>query len=281
MNPHRHDAIGFWLKRVTCLAMIAGAVVTVNAQNKLPERKQNITPLTPPSHWVTNSTTKAKLAVHLLPAPGRDVHKSPTLILIPGGNGDSRLFLGGQSLARTIAKAGFTVIVFDPDGRGNSEGKEDYCGFKHQDGLASIIRWAAQQREVDPEQIGLGSNSYGVTMATGVLARYPGLPVRFLIDWEGPMDRKDTGGCDPNKKGMGGHLKTVAKCDDENFWREREAINFVGKLRVPYQRVQSERDHVQSDNHHAIAMVNAALAGGVPEVPANHDRARRPSPRWQ
>ena len=99
------------------------------------------------------------------------------------------------------------------------------------------------------------------------------------------MDRKDTGGCDPSKPGMGGHLKGIAKCDDEDFWREREALTFVGKLRVPYQRIQSETDHVQRDNHHAIAMVNAALAGGVPEVWLNEDFIRKPldpknPPKW-
>ncbi|MBI3881326.1 MAG: hypothetical protein HY301_14840 [Verrucomicrobia bacterium] len=237
------------------------------------------------TNWVKNPTTGAQLRVLLLKAKDKLATKLPALVLIPGGNGDSSLFLSRQGMAQEIAELGCVAIAFDPDGRGQSEGREDYCGFKHQDGLAAIVRWAAQQPGVDAERIGLCSNSYGVTMGTGVLARFADLPARFLIDWEGPMDRNDTGGCDPNKPGMGGHLKSVAKCDDENFWREREAVNFVGKLRVPYQRLQSAKDHVQRDNHHAIAMVNAALAGGVPEVWLNDDFIKQPldlkrPPKW-
>lgn len=234
---------------------------------------------------VTNPATGVALRVLVARAKDKADAKLPALVLIPGGNGNSSLFLSGQGMAQQLAQLGFVAIAFDPDGRGQSGGAEDYCGFKHQDGLAAIVRWAAKQAGIDPERIGLCSNSYGVTMGTGVLARHADLPARFLIDWEGPMDRKDTGGCDPNKPGMGGHLKAVAKCDDENFWREREAVNFVGKLRVPYQRIQSEKDHVQRDNHHAVAMVNAALAGGVPEVWLNNDFVKqrldlKNPPKW-
>ncbi len=38
---------------------------------------------------------------------------------------------------------------------------------------------------------------------------------------------------------------------------------------VPYQRVQSEQDHVQPNNNHAIDIVNAAVASGVPWVRLN------------
>jgi hypothetical protein len=98
------------------------------------------------------------------------------------------------------------------------------------------------------------------------LARYPELPVKFLVDWEGPANRDDTGGCD----GAGlGHLKQVASCTDEAFWAQREASTFIGQIRVPYQRIQSEKDHVQPDNAHAILMMNNAVAGGVPWVRLN------------
>jgi hypothetical protein len=38
---------------------------------------------------------------------------------------------------------------------------------------------------------------------------------------------------------------------------------------MPYQRVQSQADHVQSNNNHAIDIVNAAVAGGAPWVRLN------------
>ncbi|MBI5773759.1 MAG: alpha/beta fold hydrolase [Verrucomicrobia bacterium] len=237
------------------------------------------------TNWVKNPTTGAEIFTLVLTPKNKSGEKLPALVLCPGGNGHSILFLSGQGMAQQLAEMGFAAVVFDPEGRGQSQGVEDYCGFKHQDGLAAMVRWVARQPGIDSERIGLCSNSYGVTMATGALARHPDLPARFLIDWEGPMDRNDTGGCDPAKPGMGGHLKSVAKCDDENFWREREAVKFVGRLRVPYQRIQSEKDHVQRDNHHAVAMVNAALAGGVPEVWLNEEFVKQPldlknPPKW-
>jgi len=38
---------------------------------------------------------------------------------------------------------------------------------------------------------------------------------------------------------------------------------------VPYQRVQSQSDHVQPNNNHAIDILNAAVAGDVPWVRLN------------
>lgn len=106
----------------------------------------------------------------------------------------------------------------------------------------------------------------GITMGAGALARHPDLPVAFLLDWEGPANRNDIGGCDSS--GMG-HLQQVASCSDETFWAQREASTFIGQIRVPYQRIQSAQDHVQPDNTHAILMVNNAVNGGVPWVRLN------------
>lgn len=103
-------------------------------------------------------------------------------------------------------------------------------------------------------------------MASGALARYPDLPVKFLFDFEGPADRNDTGGCDASKLG---HLKDTASCDDETFWAEHEASTFIGGIKVPYWRIQTKKDHVQPDYNHTIVMINAALAGGVPAVYLN------------
>ena len=92
-----------------------------------------------------------------------------------------------------MADKGVAIVVFDPDGRGPSEGVDDDNGHLQQDGLAAVIEYAATLAEVDESRIGLVSYSYGVTMAAGALARYPNLPVLFLIDWEGPANRNDTG----------------------------------------------------------------------------------------
>jgi hypothetical protein len=192
--------------------------------------------------------------------------------LVPGGSGKSADFLQGAnegvSTVENVNEAGYIAIVFDPDGRGRSQGSEDYNGHTQQDGLAEIICSAVTWPGVDPENIGLATFSYGITMGAGALARNPDLPVKFLIDWEGPADRDDTGGCDPS--GMG-HLQEVVSCDDETFWKEREASTFIKDIQVPYQRLQSENDHVQPDNFHAILMINNAVNGSALWVRLNKE----------
>jgi hypothetical protein len=208
---------------------------------------------------VTNPTSGASLLVQVTHPRGYVEGRLPALVLVPGGRGDSSGFLKstpGGSEAQQLADCGFVVIVFDPDGRGESGGTEDDNGFIHQDGLAEIIRFTAALPEVDAARIGLVSYSYGVTMATGALARYPDVPILFYIDWEGPANRNDTGGCDADKLGhLQGH-----PCTDEAFWSEREAATFILSIDVPYLRLQSRIDHVQPDIDHAILLIANATA---------------------
>ncbi|MBI3914157.1 MAG: hypothetical protein HY327_08245 [Chloroflexi bacterium] len=219
---------------------------------------------------VTNPASGAKLFVAVY-APKDPSKKYPAVVLVPGGNGDSsgftRLSPRGDSTVGEFVNGGFVAIAFDPDGRGKSGGKEDYDGYTHQDSLRAVIQYAASLANVDAKQIGIATFSYGITMGSGVLARYSELPVKYLIDWEGPSNRDETGGC--GTRGVSGHLANVATCADEKFWQEREARTFIAKVRVPYQRVQSEKDHVQPDNAHAVYMINAAIMGGVPWVRLN------------
>ena len=211
------------------------------------------------TYWVTNPSSGARLFTEILDNGEGDGKPKPAIILIPGGSGSSQAFRDAPNKIPTpLLEAGYIVVIFDPDGRGLSVGVEDYDGFIHQDGLAEIIRFSASLPEVDPERIGVISFSYGVTMAAGALARYPDLPVRFLIDMEGPADRNDTGGCDSASTG---HLQDVVSCDDEDFWAEHEALTFIAQIGVPYQRFQTAGDHAQPDNVHAILMINAAVEG--------------------
>ncbi len=207
-------------------------------------------------HWVVNPSSGVRLYVEIIKPEGWRGEALPALVLIPGGSGDSSAFTEKPQKIHTILEFGFTLVVFDPDGRGNSEGEEDNNGYIHQDGLAAVIEYAAALPEVDSDQIGLVSYSYGITMAAGALARYLKLPVRFLIDWEGPANRNDTGGCDEDNLGhLVGH-----PCDDEDFWSQREASSFALKMQLPYLRLQSEQDHVQPDNGHALLMISNATA---------------------
>jgi len=208
------------------------------------------------TYQVINPASGARLHVRVLYPQAWDGEVLPALVLVPGGTGDSSDFLDQLDRTQAIADGGFVLVLFDPDGRGLSEGSEDQNGYVHQDGLAAVIRFAATLPEVDEEQIGLVSWSYGVTMAAGALARHDDLPVRFYIDWEGPANRDDTGGCGEDAVGhLQGH-----PCDDEDFWREREASTLIMQIWVPYLRLQSERDHAQPDNDHALLMIANATA---------------------
>jgi len=213
----------------------------------------------PGTYWVKNPASGARLLTRVVtPANGEDP-VDETLILVPGGVGTI-----DPKKARRLADSGFRVIYFDPDGRGESEGTEDLGGSIHQDGLAAVIQAVASFPGVKPDKIGLVSYSYGITMASGALVRYSDLPVRFLIDWEGPANRMDTTtGCGPNQR------IAWPPCGDSQAWAQREAVTFISMITIPYQRLQSEKDHVQPDLSHAIDMVNAALQGGAAWVRLN------------
>jgi pimeloyl-ACP methyl ester carboxylesterase len=197
------------------------------------------------------------LVVQIIPAD----EPLATLVLIPGGLGSSRDFMGQARNVDGLVEAGFTVVLLDLDGRGISGGEEDYGGHIHQDGLAEVIRAAAAHPSVDPARIGVASVSYGITTASGALARHADLGVMFLIDWEGPANRDDTGGCGGDEIGW---LNREISCDDEAYWSEREPSTSMRAVPVPYLRLQSERDHVQPDNSHAVILVNAATEGASP-----------------
>ena len=228
------------------------------------------------TYWVVNPSSGSRLFVQAFYPRGWSGELVPALVLVPGGTGTIE-----PRKAEVLATNGFLIIVFDPEGRGRSEGTEDYNGFIGQDGLAAVIEAATALPGLDANRYGLVSFSYGVTMSTGALARYPGLPIDFYIDWEGPVNRiYTTSGCDaPRADGI-----RWMPCSDDSWWAEREALAFIADVQVPYQRIQSQEDHVQSQNTHAIEIVNAAVAAGLPwvrlnEYPANqtYDAANPPA----
>ena len=213
------------------------------------------------TYWVVNPSSGSRLFVRVAYPRGWNGESLPALILVPGGTGATE-----PRKAEALAAEGFLVIIFDPEGRGRSEGTEDYNGFIGQDGLAAVIEAATALPGLDANRYGLVSYSYGVTLATGALARHPDLPIDFYIDWEGPVDRTyTTTGCGGNRAGG----IQWQPCTDDGWWSEREALTFIAQIRVPYQRIQSQTDHVQRNNNHAIDIVNAAVAAGLPWVRLN------------
>ena len=228
---------------------------------------------TVPKSELVNPVSGAIFPVYLIqPDNGLSSYKS--MILVPGGTGGAAGLIGRAEQLRSV---GILSILFDPDGRGLAEGQEDQGGSIHQAALAEVIRMAAELPCVDNAYLGIFTNSYGITMGAGALAAEPDLPATFLVDWEGPANRNDTGGCDDSNTG---HLQgwryerdgevIEVTCDDEVFWSEREASTSIRNVEVPYLRLQSRRDHVQPDHAHTILMINEALSGKVPSITLNY-----------
>ncbi|MFC2078958.1 alpha/beta hydrolase family protein [Candidatus Bipolaricaulota bacterium] len=236
----------------------------------------------------------------------------PSVVLVPGGINPGRMEVHGRE-AKLLAEAGIVVVCFNAEGRVDtlgsedlrSEGEEDFNGFHHQDGLASIIRYVMSCDFVDVASIGLKSQSYGITMAAGCAGRYPELPIKYIVDGEGPPFSFVTchgprylAGDMQKYRTVVGIFERLATWQDDSqanldWWYEREAINFIGGFTGSYLRLQATWDHAQPPeniaqvsryqhpdgwpgggpawwhNKHTADIVNAAVSGGVPWVRVN------------
>jgi hypothetical protein len=209
--------------------------------------------------WITNPTSGVELRASIMYPDGYDSDDPdvlyPGIVLVPGGAASGGGFFASGH-AQSLADRGVVTIFFDPDGRGQSTNDgtylvEDYCGYLHQDGLHAVLQHLEAIPGIDPENIGVQSRSYGITMAAGSLGRYPDSPrVKYLLEWEGPADRTDTAA--PN-----GHVPVPPS--DDAFWLEREPGNFIDDFGGYVLIVQSENDHVQPDNAHTVLLNNRAV----------------------
>ncbi|MEW5720230.1 MAG: hypothetical protein AB1817_16525, partial [Chloroflexota bacterium] len=246
------------------------------------------------------------------PAIYRDVC-FPAVVLVPGGINPGRLSAHGQD-ARALAEAGMVVLTFNAEGRVDkspediaSQGSEDYNGFRHQDGLCALVAYAMKLAYVIPDNVGIATQSYGITMGAGCAGRHPEIAIKYLVDGEGPpnsfvtchepaaLDTDPTNDKHEVIRGILGHYSASRDPSPGNlaFWAEREAINFIGKFRGKYLRLQAQWDHAQPPsseievasfnlpprwwhNKHTTDIVNAAVAGGVPWVRVNLADQRNP-----
>jgi len=178
-----------------------------------------------------NPTSHARLAMTIR-HPGA-VGARPGVVLVPGGRTDGQLFFGTSGIAERLARAGYVSVHFDPDGRGTSEGVEDDNGRVQQDALAAVLQATIDSPLVARESVALVSCGFGLTMAAGVLIRYPDLPVRFLIDWQGPVSREEI------FESLGGTVVPTTGMADERWWQERDPLAMLRLVPVGYQRVQT------------------------------------------
>lgn len=229
----------------------------------------------------------------------------PAVVVIPGGLGAGRT-LSQEDPWFNLAEQGVVTVSFNFQGRGNdanditSEGEEDYNGFLNQDDLRLVVLYTLALQNVQYDNVGIFSMSYGITAAAGCVGRYPELPVKWLIDVEGPSDSYVTcfepWSLDPDPTNdqiqlgfnIFGHYSRERDPSPGNmyFWDEREAYLYIGGFRGYYLRLQAEWDHAQPPNEffqdpafdhppqwwqnmHAIRMIDAAVRGGVPWVLVN------------
>jgi len=194
----------------------------------------------------------------------------PAVVLVPGGINPGRMEVHGQE-AKALAEAGMVVVTFNAEGRVDtrapedlrSEGEEVFNGFRHQDGLAKIVEYVMGLAYVVAENVGLRSQSYGITMAAGCAGRHPELAIKYIVDGEGPPNSFVT--ChgprylagDLQKyntvKQIFGREATWQDSSPENldWWAEREAINFIVAFRGDYLRLQATWDHAQPPENQA------------------------------
>jgi hypothetical protein len=206
---------------------------------------------------VVNPSSGCPQYVHIhRPVNAGPDNRVPGVVFVPGGNEFGSSF-DETGLPDSIASDGFAFLHFDPDGRGKSGQfpySENYDGYVHQDGMHACMSLLASRPYVDTSRLGVYTRSYGITMGSGMIARYDEPRIKFLLDFEGPADRSQT--CQDS----GGHVPVPA--DSEAFWQEREAARFMKQVPAAYLRIQTQVDHDPriTDNRHCIQLIDSATA---------------------
>jgi hypothetical protein len=200
----------------------------------------------------------------------------PALIGVAGGND---YFAYKAEMTSGLQEMGIVAVDFAPQGRGGSEGEDNFYGPVHQDDLKAVVDFIGEQAFVQPDNIGILTYSYGIVLATGALSRYPDMPVAFLIDWEGPASPgKDlmrglengeawasdlilllSGKTEMSREEMESFVIHGGAISDEAYWADRDAARFAEDLPCPYLRVQFDVDHAQGRyKYHMMEIINAA-----------------------
>jgi dipeptidyl aminopeptidase/acylaminoacyl peptidase len=205
--------------------------------------------------WLRSSAGyRIAATVHMPPGAG----PFPAVVLCPGSDHDRRTFQTNAAPVHgdEVAALGVVVVTYDPSGRGQSWGPEDFGGTEHQDNVVCAVEWLRKHPKVQEQSVGLVGISLGVSSAVGAaktLARR-GNPVAWVVDWEGPCDQRTiTANQTMNAPAMG------HKATDQTYWIPREAVRSVGEIEAKYWRLQADPDHAQpTELDHARRMMSAA-----------------------
>ena len=189
--------------------------------------------------WLTNASGY-RIHAHLH-EPADDLPR-PGVVLVPGRGLSGKIFCQRRYLlgADELALNGIRTLHFDPIGRGQSWGHDDFCGAEGQDSLRAVLDFVHALRRIDRQRVGVLSFSSGLCLAVPCLAREgERLGTSFLLDWEGPASRHDIlrGGPLPPA------ARTALASDADLFWSLREPVKWINKLPCQYLRVQARDDH--------------------------------------
>jgi hypothetical protein len=230
-------------------------VVELDTAGRVVWQYPNTVPVMVETLQVVNPSSGCTLYVHIhRPANAGPDNRVPGVVFVPGGTGYGSQ-LDSDSTPGDIASDGFAFLHFDPDGRGRSSAyREDYDGYVNQDGLQACLAVLAGRDYVDTSRLGIYTRYYGITMASGMIARYAEPRVKFLLDFEGPADRTQT------SQEFGGFVPVPS--DSDAFWQEREAARFMKQVSAAYLRVQTgvDSDPGIPDKRHCIQLVDSATA---------------------
>lgn len=216
-----------------------------------------------------------QIGIHIVKPDG----DGPFPVLIGIAGGDGMYAFNQLELPDRLREQGIVTVDFAPQGRGDSEGQDNFHGYVHQDDLKAVVDFVSQLSFAQEDNIGVISFSYGVVLATGALSRYPEMPIAFLIDWEGPscpgkdfqrgIENNESWAINTISLFSSGEEITADEygefrihggaISDETYWAERDASHFAKDLPCPYLRVQFAVDHVQGPyKYHMMEIINAA-----------------------
>lgn len=130
---------------------------------------------------ILNSTGQTIFGHILRPDPDiYDKQSFAAVVKVPGGINPGRMEVYATE-AIALSGAGMVVVCFNAEGRVDtlsnsdllSEGEEDYNGFQNQNTLAEIITYVMNLPYVIKENVGIRTQSYGITMGAGCAANNP------------------------------------------------------------------------------------------------------------
>ncbi|MGD2247268.1 MAG: hypothetical protein PVF58_02605 [Candidatus Methanofastidiosia archaeon] len=197
---------------------------------------------------------------------------APALLIAPGGGGSSNQFTG----CALEGASDFVVFTFDPLGRGESQGEENFHGKNEHAFFYELYTYAKINSN---GSVSVASFSFGIAIVSGALATYD-MPVDVWVDWEGPHERTVIAHLclenrhdlnrlsleerrrirkDMQRKILEGNAP--GECSNDKYWAEREAYYLVEDIDTTeigvYHRLQGKNDHVHGPFYdHGLEMVN-------------------------